>query len=343
MGSFVPRTTLSQFKKRRKISIDGHIPGVLYSRQHRSQQPATVPIDRPASAGAPQTYMAFHPDAYEPHPGEAVFATSHYTPYQTQMPRSAPDELRGQEFSIAHTEPVNPRIDSDLAAYLLQRFVNDLTSQPAPDVIPTEHDVAVEGPSGPTLNASDADRGAIGAIWDRVLDQPRYDALSMTNELFAEAMLEATRVIDVPESATVDEDVGSPDWSPAFEDLITERDDGALRDQDIEAFNDPNVPSAAADAIYEPGIHERVGIDELPAPESPGSTPFDGEFDMPGMNPLEQIVADASPSVLEPGPMMVERPYPDEILMDPWMMPGMGLMPPGLGPMGPMGPLGPIM
>jgi len=31
MGSLTPRTFLSQFRKRRKISLDGQIPGITYS------------------------------------------------------------------------------------------------------------------------------------------------------------------------------------------------------------------------------------------------------------------------------------------------------------------------
>ena len=347
MGSFVPRTTLSQFRKRRKISLDGRVPGVLYSRQHRSQQPASVPIEKLTGGAVPRSYMSFHPDAYEPHPGEAVFMDSHYTPGQTEAPRFAPDELRGQEPSVAHAEAVGPQIDSDHAAFLLRRFVNDLTSQPAPDAIPAEHDVAFEGPTGPTIGDSVGDPSRISAIWDRVLDRPSYDSLSMTNELFDETMQDATGAAGDSCSITADDvtggDIpGGQDVPLEYADEIAGQDDGMLHDPLGETtFNPTGAPEIYGDAAFLPGDQVAPGFD-APHAATHGEDPAPYGLDEGPMNPLEQIVDGLAPAVPGPEPMQ-EQPYADEMLMDPWMMPGMGLMPPGLGPMGPMGPLGPIL
>ncbi|MBN2561548.1 MAG: hypothetical protein JXQ75_11520 [Phycisphaerae bacterium] len=297
MGPKVPSTILSQFRKRRKISLDGQIPGVLYAGYSHSQQPASGPIDRSASANAPHTYMSFHPDAYEPHPGEPIIRDAQYTPYQTETPRFAPDELRDPEFNVTHAEQLGSDIDSDHAAFLLQRFVNDLPNRPAPDVIPAEHDVCFEGPTGPTLDVPGDAMDPVDAIWNRVLDQPSYDALPMLNELFDQAMHEAIGPAE--------------NLDPVFGDELTV-DDVAL------------------------GLDGTVRSDDMAT---------DVPYDMPSLGPglLEQIVDELGSLPLEPDPVMQERLYRDDLLMDPWMMPGIGPSLPGLGPMGPMGPLGPVM
>ena len=347
MGSFVPRTTLSEFRKRRKISLDGRVPGVLYSRQRRSQKPATAPIDQSASAGAQQTYMALHSDAYDPHPGEAVFFDSHYTPYQTQMPRSAPDELRGPEPGVTHNEQMGPEIDSDHAAFLRLRWFNDRPNQAAPDVIPAEHDVCFEGPSGPTLDIPIDQVDPIDAVWDKVLNRPSYDSLSMTNELFNETMQNTSGVTGDSGFMPADDVMGGgiPDGQDApleYADEIAGQNDGMLHNPLGEtALDQTDAPEMYSDTAFLPGDQVASGFD-APYEAAHGDDPTPHGLDYEPGHALEQIVDGLAPAVPGPEPMQ-EQPYPDELLMDPWMMHGMGPMPPGLGPIGPMGPLGPIM
>ena len=310
MGSFVPRTTSSEFRKRRNISLDGRVPGVLYSRQRQSQRPAEVPIDQSASAaGVPQTYMTFHPDAYEPHPGEPIIRDVHYTPYQTETPRFAPDELHGQEPNAAHARLVGPEIDSHQATFLRLRWLNDRLSQPAPDVIPAEHDIDFEGPSGPTLDIPIDQVGPIDAIWSRFLVQPSYDATLMSGEFLDLALRQAIDPLENPD--------------PVFGDELTI--DGVALGLDGMVGSDDTATDVTCDT------------------PSLGPDSFLADCSVCGPGSLDQIVDELGSLAPEPDPMMRDRLYEDEMLMDPWMMPGMGPMLPGLGPMGPMGPLGPIM
>ena len=321
MGSFVPRTTLSQFRKRRKISIDGHIPGVLYSQQRRSQQPATVPIDQPASAGAPQTYMAFHPDAYEPHPGEAVFVDSHYTPYQPQASRTAPDELRGDAIDAALTRGIGPEIDSDHATFLRLRGLNDRLNRAAPDVIPAEHDVVFEGPTGPTLDIPIDPVESINAIWNRFLVQPSYDDTLMSGELLDVALRQGIEQLENP--------------APGLGEQVMVESNAIGLDALVESLGE-------APEQYEPALHNDHATWAVDA--GSGESPNAGDSPIPefahGSAPsLEQIAQGLEPLAAGPDPMMQDHLYQDEMFMDPWLMPRMGLMPPGLGPMGPLGPI----
>ena len=325
MGPSVPRTTLAQFRKRRRISLDGRVPGVLYSRQRRSQQPGTVPIDRPASPGAPQTYVTFHPDAYEPHPGEAVLIDSHYVPYQAEAFEPAPDELGGHVVNAAHTRDIGPEIDSDHATFLRLRWFNDRLNQPAPDVIPAEHDVVFEGPVGPTVDISIDRAGSIDAIWSRVLNQPRHDAASVIDESFAQVMYEAIRPTETPDLPSAEELVA--DGNALGLDALVESVSGMPGQNDLPVHDEHSM--LAADTPW----------DMVP---SPGDLPL-ADCTHGGTPALEQIAHELEPLAVEPDPMMRDWPYPDEMLMDSTMMPGMGPMPPGLGLVGPMGPLGPIM
>ena len=218
MGSFVPRTTLSQFRKRRSISIDGRIPGVLYIHQRRSQRPATSPIDQPASADAPQTYMTFRPDEYEPHPGEAVFAASHYTPYEVEMPDPASEE---------------------------PRWLHDHMNQSAPDAMPAGSDVVFEGPPPIQPWISPLNQaGPIDAIWNRVLNQPRYDAAQMTDELLDQAMHEASGPAEFRDLASAEDLI--VDGSAVSLDALVDSLDGLPGQGDLPAYDDHGALAADA-------------------------------------------------------------------------------------------------
>lgn len=253
MGPMIPRTTISEFRKRRRISIDGQIPGIMYNHYHRSQHAATAPIDQGARAGTPG-YMSFHPDAYEPHPGEMDCLEPPYSPYQPETPRHWPDPVRG----LAPDMPVEPR-------------------------------------------------------------QVSYDDCLMTDDLFQQAMQDL-----LPSAGCLDD--GTHDDRGEMPDPV------AAVMHEVEALADsPASPGSELGAPH---------ADEIGDPRS--ALLFADPGDM-GLDPrtasLEQLVEGFSAPVLDPQLTLEQQLYEDDLLMRAWMGPGMGPMPPGLGPMGPLGPI----
>jgi len=144
--------------------------------------------------------MSFHPEAYEPQPGDAVFPDGFYSPYQVEVLHPTFDAQHGPAFGLQSGpgpfKDEDPLIDHDLAAWLLRRFVNDLPEQPEEGAIPSDHDVRFDGSVGPTIAEAVGEHNPIDEIWDRVLNQTEYDDASMTNDLFGPAMEQATSVAD---------------------------------------------------------------------------------------------------------------------------------------------------
>ena len=345
MGSLGPlRSSLFQYRKRKRISLDGTVGGVQPNR-YRAGLGSAFPGRANVRGGgvAPRDYMSFHPDAYEPHPGEVVSSDALYSPYRAEVAHRAPDELdapaAGSLSDTDQAEHGGPAIDHDLAGWLMRRFVNELPHRPAPDAIPIDHDVMFEGSIGPTIGEPSGhpnDRPAINEIWDRVLNRPAYDSSRMTDAMFAQALQNAAHTGSAFESAPAESGMTNQGWFPTPADQIAAQDDGVSPDAMGEDSQDIDSLGMAADLIYEPDIHADVDPDEALDPGFPDADAFENGLDMPDVGPLEQIAEELAPPVPEPDPMMEEQLYEDELLMDPWMMPGMGPMPPGLGPMGPM-------
>lgn len=253
MGPIVPRTTSSEFHKRRRISIDGQLPGVMYNHYRRGQHAAAAPIDQGAPASTPG-YMSFHPDAYEPHPGEMDCLELPYSPYQPEAPHHWPDQLRGH----------------------------------APDFSAEPHQVA-------------------------------YDDCLMTDDLFQEAMQSLLPSVGCSDNGAHDDRRDTPDPVAAVM-------------QEVEAL--ANAPQSPGLGFGTPTADEIGDSRSALAFADPGEMGLD-----PRTTSLEELVESFSSPVLDPQLTLEQQLYEDDLLMRAWMGPGIGPMPPGLGPMGPLGPI----
>lgn len=339
MGSLGPlRSSLFQYRKRKQLSLDGTVGGVQPNRYRAglgSASPGRANVRR--GGVAPRDYMSFHPDAYEPHPGEAVSPDALYSPYRAEVAHRAPDELDapavGSESGVDHAEDGTPPIDHDQAGWLMRRFVNELPHRPAPEAIPVDHEVMFEGSIEPAIDQHVGPPGndaAINEIWDRVLNRPDYDSSRMTDATYEQAMQDAAQTASAFEPV---QDEGGPVNDcrfPTFEDQIAAQDDGVSPDGMGEDPYDIDSLRPAAELIYEPDIHADFDPNEVHDPAFPDADPFEHDVEMQDVVPLEQIAEELAPPVPEPSPMPEEQLYEDELIMDPWMMPGMGPMPPGL-------------
>ncbi len=339
MGSLgLLRSGLFQYRKRKQLSLDGIVGGIQPNR-YRSGLGGPLPGRAHMRSGgvAPRDYMSFYPDAYEPHPGEAVSPGTLYSPYRAEVAHRAPDELDApaadSQSGTDHAEHVVPPIDHDQAGWLMRRFVNELPHRPAPDAIPIDQDVMFEDSIGPTIDQPVGPPGngaVINEIWNRVLNRPDYDPAQMTDATFAQAMQNEAHTGGALESVPADGGMTNHGWFPTPGDQIAAEDDGVSPDLMDADHPDLDSLGMAGDIIFEPDDHPNIDIDEAQDPGLPDADPLENGFDMPGVGPLEQIAEELAPPVPEPDPMPEEQLYEDELLMDPWMMPGMGPMPPGL-------------
>ena len=335
MGPIAPRTMIAEFRKRRRISLDGRVPGVLYGRANRGQQPASTPIDSPSRGASQHSYISNAPDAYEPHPGEMAFQGPAYTPYTAGPLRLSPDELPTHDSNTVEPAPVGPQIDRDLAAFLMSRFVNELAERPSPDVVPADCEVMLERPERSAVAEPILDQNPATTVFGEPYGLPTYDSGAMTQVVFDQLMLNVAKTSASPAQDALQQDRAYQDLSQELADLVWERDDGEAREAGT--YESPDMACEGVNDIYEPDAHAPIGGDESPGQENPDAAPVGGDFATPEMDPLEQLADDAP--LLEPNPMMEPQSHDDYELMDPWMMPGMGLMSPGSGPMGPLGPI----
>lgn len=332
------RSSLSQYRKRKQLSLDGTIGGIESNRYRPglgSACPGQTNVRR--RGDPPGDYASRHPDAYDPHPGEAVSPDSLYSPYRADMVNRTHDEIgapvAGFESDGDRSMDGTPPIGPDLARWLLRRFVSNPPSQAAPDAIPLDHEVTFEGPAGPTVDppvgsqhVSDAQ---IRELWEQVVNRPTYASSQMTEADFLQAMNDASRVVGGADAAMISDGTAHDRWLPTFDDQIAAHNDEVPPSCMRGGFQDIDAMGMAADSIFEPRNHDEFDLDDAHVSELPGEDQFPDGFDGLDLGSLEQIVEDIAPPMPEPDPMMEEELYDDELLMDPWGMPGMGPLPPG--------------
>lgn len=122
---------MSRYRKRGRISMHGYAPGLDYSRLRRGN------ISAPGTGHAAQ----FNDDEYEALSHAQEYDLGHPF-YQFGGPAYRRSAL-GHEMNVAETpllrfpaprdglQPVEPEIDSDLAGWLLRRFVNEPSGETA--------------------------------------------------------------------------------------------------------------------------------------------------------------------------------------------------------------------
>ena len=340
------------YRRRKKLSLDGTVPGIVYNRHHGGHRPASAPIDNPAPSPS-QDYMSSHPDEYDPHPGEAVFFEPDYSPYQADLPHRGAGGLHSPAHGFGSPcEHGGPPSDDELAFW-------PLSHQLPPDAIPIDHDVEFDGPIGPTINEPSKDHLTIAEIWDQVLDRPTYESLLMTDESFNQAMREVADPADAFDSVPIDSDemvddvMANQELPGALDEIPI---DGDVLPEGFMGYPVPELMEelgSHAEMLLEPGVEAESGFDAPENLDGSAMDPLDYETGAMAPGSLEQIVDQLDPEGTfpdpgQPDPMMQEQMY-EERMMDPYgMMPfsgPMGLpmgpmdpygpMPPGLGPMGP--------
>jgi len=89
--------------------------------------------------------MSLHPDAYEPHPGEAPFFDPDYSPYQANLPTPAIDELHWPTPQFAPLPDQIEYGDLPMTDEFFKQAMNDLHEQDEiQDPIPFENDVMAD-------------------------------------------------------------------------------------------------------------------------------------------------------------------------------------------------------
>ncbi len=352
MGSLGPlRSSLSQYRKRKRLTLDGTVGGIkpnrfrpgiggAYSRRQGMQ----------TRGAAPQGYMSSHPDAYEPHPGEAHFSNGEYTPYQADDLHNAPDALDPPtaflDSGAGHTNTNRRQLFRAFSRWLQMQPELEVFPEPEREVIPFDHDPMLPRVEGPETHGFGPLRSTEAFIKDMVdeLDEmveqrdakQVYDNLPLVYELAGRALRDSDTItggtgaapgyLGVDDGSCYEDDLSIPP------DRIPEQDDGFLCDPisgapveaDSEAFLRDDLGLGAE-------IAAKLGLDEHA--ESSAGAPDQLEYEelLSDHTTLEQIVDELTPSTPEPDPMLDEQLYDDDdLLMNPWMMPGMGPMPPGL-------------
>jgi hypothetical protein len=191
----------------------------------------------------------------------------------------------------------------------------------APEAIPIDHDVRLHDSIGPTIRDFLEDHSAIGAIWDRVLNQPRYDPVSITNEFFARAMQEVVSPADVSGPISGDDAEAQ----------------AVMNGQgDVLEFAG-QFQSADGGMLHNPLGEPLLGPEELPGTPSDQPAPdWDEPPDLPASGEglsghdvgpgsvgwLEEIVEEVAPPTPSTGLTLEERLYENDPAAPFWMTPG---------------------
>lgn len=141
------RAGLSLYRKRKQLPLAGSVAAIQYNR-YRAGLSRVFPdqVYIPGNVTAPpRDYMSFHPDEYEPHPGEAIFPEPSYTPYQAEPFHPVPEALPAL---VPEVEPEPPRVEYEdllMTDEWFDRAMQDLES-PAEtlDPVPFDNDVTAE-------------------------------------------------------------------------------------------------------------------------------------------------------------------------------------------------------
>ena len=203
-----------QYRRRKKLSLDGTVPGIVYNRHHGGHRPASFPIDNLARGPAPQDYMCFHPDGYEPHPGEAIFFEPDYAPYQADLPHLAPDELH---FPAPAFQPEPDQVEYDdllMTDEMLDQVLGEVPYPPdAVDPVPFDNDVMAEDilMGEDVSGAPDQILIEDGVAPDELMGEPMAEEeLDADAEMLLGPDVEAEPSFDVPENLDpLDHDAGA--------------------------------------------------------------------------------------------------------------------------------------
>jgi hypothetical protein len=347
MGSL--RSSLSQYRKRKQLSLDGTVGGIKPNR-FRPGLGSAVPARRGmrTRGAASQGYMSPHPDAYEPHPGEAHLANDEYTPYQADGLNHAPDVL-DLPTAFLSSDTGHPNADRRQLFRAFNRWLQmqpefEVFPEPQREVIPFDHDPMLPRSSDPG-SAVFVPRPSNEAIINDMVGELNgateqreaklvYENLPLIYELSGRAQgtpeTPATGAGGVPgysgfgDPGYTDELSPHPDLIPAQDpEHVLDPLGGPLADDGREAFLPDDLGLGAE-------IASKLGIAANGDSPTGGSDPLEYADGLSDQATLEQIVDELMPSLPEPDPMLEEQFYDDDdLLMNPWMMPGMGPMPPG--------------
>jgi hypothetical protein len=196
----------------------------------------------------------------------------------------------------------------------------DWEHEAAPEAIPIDHDVRLHVSIGPTIPDFSEDHSAIGAIWDRVLHQPRYDTPPITYEMFGQLMKEAVSRADVSD--------------PIFGDDANAQANMSGQGNELESAD--QFLSVDGGVLHDPFGEPPLGPDELPGTPGDRASDWDETQDLPaheeglsehdvgpgGVGSLDEIVEELAPPTPSTELTLEERLYENDLAAPPWMMPG---------------------
>ena len=349
MGSLGPlRSSLSQYRKRKRLSLDGTVGGIKPNRFRPGLgSPVSARRGMHTRGAVSQGYMSRHPDAYEPHPGEAHLANDEYTPYQADDLNHAPDVL-DPPTAFLSSDTDHPNADRRQLFRAFNQWLQmqpefEVFPEPDREVIPFDHDPMLprlNNPGSGVFVSRPSNEAIINDMVDELNDAAEqreaklvYENLPLVYELSGRAQgtpeTPATGAGGVPGYSGFG-DPGYTDELSPHPDQIPEQDTGhgldPLSESPAQADGEAFLPD---DLGLGAEIAAKLGIDGNSDSPTGVSDPLEYIEGLSDEATLEQIVDDLAASVPEPDPMLEEQLYDDDLLMNPWMMPGMGPMPPG--------------
>jgi len=347
MGSL--RSSLSQYRKRKQLSLDGTVGGIKPNR-FRPGLGSAVPARRGmrTRGAASQGYMSPDPDAYEPHPGEAHLANDEYTPYQADGLNHAPDVL-DPPTAFLSSDTDHPNADRRQLFRAFNRWLEmqpefEVFPEPDREVIPFDHDPMLprsNNPGSGVFVPRPSNEAIINDMVGELNDAAEqrearlvYENLPLVYELSGRAQgtpeIPATGTDPAPRYSGLC-DPGYADELSLHPDQIPEQDTGHGLDPLRESLAQTDGEALLPDDLgLASEITAKLGIAANRESPTGVSDPLEYVDGLSDQATLEQIVDELTPSLPEPDPMLEEQVYDDDdLLMNPWMMPGIGPMPPG--------------
>ena len=321
-----------RFRRRKQISIDGHTPGLEYQRGRRGYSP--MPVTGHVTQVNRDEYDALeHAESYDPERRFYLTEDSGYrraSPWH-DAPFSQTPPLRFPT-STVDSDQIGPEIDSDLAGWLIRRFVNDAADRRSN--LQTPHDRTIDNcaqsDANDTLRIKIADLHRIAAMQayeQSVFMSDVVDSFSRHRQI-KDALDTINYFFGGPE------DVSQPDYSSLTADdmrLLNEtiqtiaEEMGAIPGESL----DPNDLAVLSGFAVGPDLHSLTesARDEIDSQMDS----LLGVTRAQSFNALEQIVEDEMARMQAHG------------MMDPFSVANPYAMPPGFaGPGMPMDPFDPM-
>ena len=131
-------------RSRKKLSLDGSVPGVEYNRARGDYVELPVNFGRPGSA--PADYLGPVPQDYRPHPGFTDSCRPEYEQYEWGMHQHPTPPLRAPLPELPGVDRPPSYNDCLMTNELFEQTMEECTARAEiPEPIPVDHDVRAQG------------------------------------------------------------------------------------------------------------------------------------------------------------------------------------------------------